>query len=595
MYSIKNKKIYYSNNNCTPFVRNILKSVFLVDDIKLTFLKGKRGFMVLRKKERTFEELIDKISGSDFAEQILRNNALMNELGNLVKNKEQVENSIFVIMKYLYSDEEECKNNDIIKKWIQLYGEKESFKFKRSADVNLVNYNETSTYLKLFKVQKESMRHMENATATLLETIPCDVDTIADIGAGPGLVNQYIPYYYDVLAVDINQEILNQNRRKTCIGDILDIPLQNQSVDMTIACDVMEHIEVDKLDKAVAELRRVSRKYIYIQVPHNEILRYGVAKCSECGNIWHVNFHKNSFTLEALRQFENAEWVISQVNYTGNVDNEIESSRIYEQIERDGLDIYRVENFECPKCGAKSKPIHLDILEEMMKNENRQKESKKIIPKYSEIAVLFEKRCKRKSIKADKYCHFPEQKLFSNIEIDFSKRFMSKSTYTGKEQIPVFYSGSSEVKMTEEGFKISGKDNFWIGIALPYLIDGDEVELKGKCLESTQIIIAGIDGTEKEFMEEQGNLDEGNFSYNHKMSSKWNEHSTFLKYYFNKEIMLHSLQVHRMDEKKYYLIEQSDTKQNHIVLNQKKVLYRYYIPEQGVAFEQKKNEAIEVE
>ena len=44
-----------------------------------------------------------------------------------------------------------------------------------------------------------------------------------------------------------------------------------------------------------------------------------------------------------------------------------------------------------------------------------------------------------------------------------------------------------------------------------------------------------------------------------------------------------------------YLIEQSDTKQNHIVLNQKKVLYRYYIPEQGVAFEQKKNEAIEVE
>ena len=83
-------------------MRNILKSVFLVDDIKLTFLKGKRGFMVLRKKERTFEELIDKISGSDFAEQILRNNALMNELGNLVKNKEQVENSIFVIMKYLY-------------------------------------------------------------------------------------------------------------------------------------------------------------------------------------------------------------------------------------------------------------------------------------------------------------------------------------------------------------------------------------------------------------------------------------------------------------------------------------------------------------
>ena len=72
-----------------------------------------------------------------------------------------------------------------------------------------------------------------------------------------------------------------------CIGDILDIPLQNQSVDMTIACDVMEHIEVDKLDKAVAELRRVSRKYIYIQVPHNEILRYGVPRTLDIQNSLH--------------------------------------------------------------------------------------------------------------------------------------------------------------------------------------------------------------------------------------------------------------------------------------------------------------------
>jgi hypothetical protein len=309
-----------------------LRSVFLVDEIKVDFVRKNNCKFVFKKRHLYWEDLIKKLSEVALSTKIFEEGEMIFELKSLVKNKEKVDKAITTIVKYLYTEGSVRDEERFIEKWEEFYGKKGKVNLKMGTNINAVNYNETATYLKLFAIQKESMKHMENATATLLETIPCEVNTIADIGSGPGLVNQYIPYYYDVLAVDINQEILRQNRRKTCIGDILDLPLQDKSVDMTISCDVLEHIEPDKLNRAVSELKRVSKKYIYIQVPHDEILRYGIAKCPNCGNIWHVNFHKNKFTLDILKRYEDNEWKISQINYTGEVKNEIDNPEIYAKI-----------------------------------------------------------------------------------------------------------------------------------------------------------------------------------------------------------------------------------------------------------------------
>ena len=90
-------------------------------------------------------------------------------------------------MKYLYSDEEECKNNDIIKKWIQLYGEKESFKFKRSADVNLVNYNETygNLHARYFRIQNILLHHI-----SIFHYVALVYRCIFEIQKAPGYMNK---------------------------------------------------------------------------------------------------------------------------------------------------------------------------------------------------------------------------------------------------------------------------------------------------------------------------------------------------------------------------------------------------------------------
>ena len=51
------------------------------------------------------------------------------------------------------------------------------------------------------------------------------------------------------------------------LGDILNLPLKDDSVDMAIACDVLEHIDPKELDKAVSEMKRVAKKYVYLQTP----------------------------------------------------------------------------------------------------------------------------------------------------------------------------------------------------------------------------------------------------------------------------------------------------------------------------------------
>lgn len=598
---IRKRVIYYSSDYCNPFVRNVLKGVFCVDNKKVVFIRGDQNIFkgFLGKKDLT--ECMERIFQAGTIEKVLEDTTLMQMLMQFVKRKKELAKALVEIMAALYPQSVQSENKDrdqadlYVERWNFFYGD-EKFRFKTSSGVNPVNYDETVTYLKLFEKQKLSMEHMENATATLLLTLPCDADTIADIGAGPGLVNQFIPYYYDVLAVDLNEEILKQNSRKTCIGDILDLPLQDQSADMTITCDVLEHIEPEKINQAVSELQRVSRKYIYIQTPFHEILRYSFAKCPKCKNIWHVNFHKSMFTLDTLKKFETEEWHISQVNYTGYVCNEAENAEIYKKIEAEQMDIYRVDHFECPKCGTQSKPVNLAMLEEMERQDNRKENGWEIAPKYSEIGVLFEKtdiagtdRMPAERMMKDRQKRL-DKAVYSNTKIEFNKNFLMKKVYTGKEQIPVVFEGACQIEKTKQGIVVKGKENSWLGISLPYTIAQAGMELNGYCKQNMDFILVGIDAEENEFKETQKRIKKGRFRYVHKMSSKWEEHSTFLKIYCKDEYELFTLKVYGKEEKKYYFITQKDVEHNHDIYIDHGVMYRYYIPQQGAAFEKTNEE-----
>ena len=184
--------------------------------------------------------------------------------------------------------------------WRRYYPLPQTFEIRGKSTINEVNQQEAGDYLQAHNQTAQGEPSIDRAARSLVSSLPADVERILDIGSGPGYGNRQIPADYAVLAMDIEEEILRGNVRQTCVGDIMDIPMADGSVDLVMACDVLEHLPDPVLKKGIAELMRVSRKYIYLQVPFQEPSLMAMALCSRCGHVWHINHHKRRYTQQEL-------------------------------------------------------------------------------------------------------------------------------------------------------------------------------------------------------------------------------------------------------------------------------------------------------
>lgn len=571
----KEIKIAYYKNNCNPFVRFVLRSVYLLNHTKVFFQR------VNSEQADNNQQLIDVIAKHQIVNTLTEDETVMSFLCKINNDREKIDRTLKKNFIYLFTKESVNVSDDgQLSLWVDYYGDKASIRTKENKKINKVNKLETNTYLELFAKEKEELGNKKTAPCeTLLETIPCDVDSIADVGCGPGLVNRWIPYYYNVLGIDIDENILAQCERDTCIGDILSLPLEDKSVDMTLSMDVLEHIESDCLTTAVSELQRVSKKYIYIQVPYEEILRYGVARCPECGNIWHVNFHKNSFDLQKLRQFETDEWKICQVNYTGDVDNTEKYREVYSRIEEMGLPVYRVDGFTCPVCGAKSKKYNCNILDEWIEKNTDKSYSLPIIPNYSEIGVLF---CRDNQYHDSSYINnqdcFAKYPSYSSGEIDFCKDFFVRGNYVGDEQIPfVLNSDFSKLDKGTEFSRNNGFDNF----VFPFDLRNTDLRLLGESIKDQIIGIYAVHRNGKEVLIKKHSVKKGMFDLLIPVDK--NNLSHLIRIY-HEGLILYKMSSSSHAKRVYNFIK-SVGKLKHRITYRNGVKYLYYIPTNGIAVE----------
>ena len=129
-----------------------------------------------------------------------------------------------------------------------------------------------------------------------------------DIGCGTGtLVKDLRKLGVEAYGIEISPNALQfadkDIRPYLQLGDITQIPYKDDSFDLVISYDVIEHLERSKLKKAFLESVRVSRKWIFHKVYTTE-------------NLYMRLFHKKDFSLLSILS---SKYWVNLIKYIGNV------------------------------------------------------------------------------------------------------------------------------------------------------------------------------------------------------------------------------------------------------------------------------------
>jgi len=95
-----------------------------------------------------------------------------------------------------------------------------------------------------------------------------DQRRILEIGVG----NKTVADYLERNGLDVDTCDLDRDLEPDVVADIKDLPFEEGSYDVVMACEVLEHLPWSDLDKALREMHRVCRTYALVSVPH--VLRF---------------------------------------------------------------------------------------------------------------------------------------------------------------------------------------------------------------------------------------------------------------------------------------------------------------------------------
>lgn len=135
-----------------------------------------------------------------------------------------------------------------------------------------IKYGGKTGRAKAFKRANDKL-HMQTKQAIMHSK------TMLDVGCGKGFMMEFFNNHYNHLqisGIDISKEALEHadgDRFNLNCCSITDMPFPDNHFDMVIHQDGMEHIPSELEDKAMNEIHRVAKKYIYMTIAIHEIKR----------------------------------------------------------------------------------------------------------------------------------------------------------------------------------------------------------------------------------------------------------------------------------------------------------------------------------
>ncbi len=185
------------------------------------------------------------------------------------------------------------------------------------------HYENDAAYFNYFeKENKVTKNERQKKRDGIIKKIPIEAKLILDVGCGSGWVSSYFtPKKVNVISMDIALknplQCLQQNNNEYHAGlvaDVLQLPIKDNSVDVIIASEIIEHVIdpslfITKLFAAI----KVGGKLI-IGTPYNEKLVYNM--CVHCNKPTPANGHLHSFNEQNIQQYlpTNATVILKKFN-----------------------------------------------------------------------------------------------------------------------------------------------------------------------------------------------------------------------------------------------------------------------------------------
>jgi len=128
----------------------------------------------------------------------------------------------------------------------------------------------------------------------IFSIIPDDVKSIVDIGCGNGAITNQLAEKYYVLGIDRSKNALQYVNVNKFSASSDKIGIKNSTFDLVFSSELVEHLEEEIFRKTLEEFKRISRKYVLVTFPNNEIIEKDYVKCPECYHIFNKSYHLRS-------------------------------------------------------------------------------------------------------------------------------------------------------------------------------------------------------------------------------------------------------------------------------------------------------------
>ena len=141
--------------------------------------------------------------------------------------------------------------------------------------------------------------HKARVQATL-DMVPPGCGSVLEVGCGPGYLLRRVPAVRR-FGTDPAVKNLKLVKDPVVVSSITHLPFSDDSVDLVLCAEVLEHLHPRDLEAAARELVRVARKHVLVTVPFQEDLLSGCTRCPSCNRVFHIHGHRTSWDEERLQ------------------------------------------------------------------------------------------------------------------------------------------------------------------------------------------------------------------------------------------------------------------------------------------------------